>query len=144
MEVDEGSDALTPSWDRLLTARELEEGFSPASPPSSAVDGSQLTFDAHILAQEASKGERKLARTFTFSSENVAKISPVTQFPQSLLNPSSEPGTLYHSTPLNDLGASLDEVWASGALTGVRPINKTLKCVVEKPKLLGASRRSCP
>ena len=35
MEGDEGSDALTPSWDRLLTARELEEGFSPASPPSS-------------------------------------------------------------------------------------------------------------
>ena len=33
----EGSDALTPSWDRLLTARELEEGFlglSPASPTS--------------------------------------------------------------------------------------------------------------
>ena len=35
MEGDEGSDALTPSWDRLLTARELEEGLSPASPPSS-------------------------------------------------------------------------------------------------------------
>ena len=38
MEGDEGSDALTPSWDRLLTARELEErllGLSPASPSSS-------------------------------------------------------------------------------------------------------------
>ena len=37
MEGNEGSDALTPSWDRLLTARELEEGFlglSPASPTS--------------------------------------------------------------------------------------------------------------
>jgi len=89
MEGDEGSDALTPSSDRLLTARELEEGFlglSPASPPSSAVDWSQLT-------QEASKLKRKLARAFTFSSESVAKRSPVTQFPQSLLNPSSEPGT---------------------------------------------------
>ena len=33
----EGSDALTPSWDRLLTAREQKKGFlglSPASPPS--------------------------------------------------------------------------------------------------------------
>ena len=66
------------------------------------------------------------------------------QFPQSILNPSSEPGTPYHSTPLNDLGASLDEVWASGALTGVRPINKTLKCVVEKPKLLGAKPKKLP
>ena len=51
MDGDEGSGALTqswdlgpnpgtltPSWDRLLTARELEEGslgISPASPPSS-------------------------------------------------------------------------------------------------------------
>ena len=37
MEVDEGNGVLTPSWDRLLTARELEEGFlglSPASPTS--------------------------------------------------------------------------------------------------------------
>ena len=32
----------------------------------------------------------------------------------------------------------MDEVWASGAMAGVRPINKTLKCVVEKPKVLGA------
>jgi len=146
MEGDEGSCALTPSWDRLLTTRELEEGFlglSPASPPSSAVDGSQLTFEAHVLAQEApsSKCERKLARAFTFSSESVAKISPVTQ---SILNPSSAPGTPYHSTPLNDLGVSLDEVWASGALTGVMPINKTLKCVVEKPKLLGTKPKKLP
>ena len=39
MDGDEGSGALTPSWDRLLTARELEEGFldlSPASFPSSS------------------------------------------------------------------------------------------------------------
>ena len=38
MEGDEGSRAVTPSWDRLLTTRELEEGYlglSPASPPSS-------------------------------------------------------------------------------------------------------------
>ena len=38
MEVDEGNGALTPSWDRLLTARELDEGLlglSPSSPPSS-------------------------------------------------------------------------------------------------------------
>ena len=66
------------------------------------------------------------------------------QFPQSLLNPSSEPGTPYHSTPLNDLGASLDEVWASGALTGVKPTNKALKCVVEKPKPLGAKPKKLP
>ena len=91
-----------------------------------------------------------MTRAFTFSSESVAKISPVTQvqldliatktsqFPQSMLNPSSAPGAPYHSTPLNDLGASLDEVWAAGAIAGVRPINKTLKCVVEKPKVLGA------
>ena len=42
-----------------------------------------------------------------------------------------------HSTPFADLGPSLDEVWASGAIAGVKPINKTLKCV-EKPKVLGA------
>ena len=38
MEVDEGNGVLTPSWDRLLTARELDEGLlglSPSSPPSS-------------------------------------------------------------------------------------------------------------
>ena len=60
------------------------------------------------------------------------------------MNPSSEPGTPYHSTPLNDLGDSLDEVWASGAITGVRPINKTLKCVVENQKLLGAKSKKMP
>ena len=53
-----------------------------------AIDGevvlsnaSQLTFGGHNLAQvpPSFKCERKLARAFTFSSESVAKISPVTQ-----------------------------------------------------------------
>ena len=60
------------------------------------------------------------------------------------MNPCSEPGTPYHSTPLNYLGDSLDEVWASGSITGVRPINKTLKCVVENRKLLGAKPKKMP
>ena len=99
--------ALTPSWDRLLTSRELDDAFfglSPASPLCSgerflifytevrvanlrfaitAVGGelpfskdAQSTFEADNLPQET---ERKLARAFTFSSESVAKISPVTQ-----------------------------------------------------------------